>query len=543
MLAALCLAMVFAIALSSYIALCYVSLSTSTRNVVNDHGLELAEAGIEQALYYNNNSLSGWNISTAGGITTVASPQLTMTSSGLEPTSGGPTPLNYGNGANGVVNVSYQYPAGEPWAIQSITSQGVMTLPTGTVTSGTGPTISRTLTFSAPTSASTTPTASAPLFVNAVAATSGVLKFNTGGTLDSYNSNPSATGLNKGSVCRIQSLGNTNWQAIGDANATPAVGDVFTATGPGSGTGTVYEDYNGTSVTLPSTLPPYINAGFSAVVLSADTTSGTATVKLMNADVHGFAVGYDKSSPASTNWLSYGVSGELVGSQTSSSTFIDSSRILTSPVPYQPIFSEVNPLPSPTVLLNSVTTSMTLGTAGASTPTVYDANSLTLAANTQITVVGPVVLIMYGAISITGNGTAGIYLTTSTASLQIFQQYGGITLGAYGITNSNSIGTTGYPPLPKRVCILSTVNSSFTATISMTHPLYGTIYLPYMPITVSSSALIYGSLVGSAVSFTGAAPTVHYDNALRSPDTAVGDAAFANITAPMTLNSLYASVP
>jgi len=63
-----------------------------------------------------------------------------------------------------------------------------------------------------------------------------------------------------------------------------------------------------------------------------------------------------------------------------------------------------------------------------------------------------------------------------------------------------------------------------------------------MPITVSSSALIYGSLVGSAVSFTGAAPTV-LTTMPESPDTAVGDAAFANITAPMTLNSLYASVP
>ena len=82
MLAALCLAMVFAISLSSYIALCYVSLATSTRNVANEHSLELAEAGVEQALYYDNNSLSGWTVSTFSGITTVTSPQLTMTLSG-----------------------------------------------------------------------------------------------------------------------------------------------------------------------------------------------------------------------------------------------------------------------------------------------------------------------------------------------------------------------------------------------------------------------------------------------------------------------------
>jgi len=44
MLAALCLAMVFAISLSSYIALCYTSLAMSTRNLMGEHSLELAES-------------------------------------------------------------------------------------------------------------------------------------------------------------------------------------------------------------------------------------------------------------------------------------------------------------------------------------------------------------------------------------------------------------------------------------------------------------------------------------------------------------------
>jgi hypothetical protein len=535
MLAALCLAMVFAIALSSYVALCYVSLSTSTRNVVNEHALELAEAGIEQALYYNNNDLSGWNVATAGGITTVST-QMTMTSSGLQPTSGGPTPLNYGNGATGLVNISYSYPAGQPTAIQSITSQGVMTLPTGTVTAGTGPTISRTLTY---TGSSLSTTAAAPLFVNAVAATSGVLKFKTGGTLDSYNSNPSATGLYKGSICVIASVGTTNWRAIGDPNTTPAIGDVFTATGPGTGTGTAYENYNGAYVTGSS--PPYINDGFSAVVLSADTTSSTATVKLMDAVVHGYAVGYDYSSPSTTNWLSYGSSGQLVGPSTPGGTDIDSSRILTSPVPNQPIFPVTPPASTPTIL-GAVTTAMTLGSSSATTiQTVYQTSSITLSGTTMINVVSPVVIVSKGAISISGT-TAGIYLTTKSASLQIIHESGAIALGAYGITNSNTIGTTGIPPLPKRVAILS---SSGTAglTLSMTTPFYGEVFFPSGTITVSSDALIYGSLVGSAVSITGAAPAIHYDNALRSPDTTVGDAAFANISAPMTVSSLLASVP
>src|SRR5271166_1291424 len=55
MLAALCLAMVFAVCLSSYIALCYTTLKMSTRNLMGTHCIELAETGLERALYSQNN--------------------------------------------------------------------------------------------------------------------------------------------------------------------------------------------------------------------------------------------------------------------------------------------------------------------------------------------------------------------------------------------------------------------------------------------------------------------------------------------------------
>jgi len=42
-----------------------------------------------------------------------------------------------------------------------------------------------------------------------------------------------------GRAYRILSVGTTNWAAIGASNSNAAVGDVFTATGAGSGTGTV----------------------------------------------------------------------------------------------------------------------------------------------------------------------------------------------------------------------------------------------------------------------------------------------------------------
>jgi hypothetical protein len=488
LLAALCLALVFTIALSSYIALCYTSLAMSTRNLVNNHSQELAEAGIEQALYACNNSdWTGWTTtvgSPTGGQTT-AKTTMTMTSSGLVATSSSPTSLNYGNGANGTANITVIYNTGSPTQIQKITSQGVMTLPTGSILSGAQPSISQTITYGG---IGTSATATAPLFVNAVAAMSGNVKFSSGGTLDSYNSNPSAG---------------------------------------------VYQDYSAGI------------AGYSAIVTSCETTSSSATVRLMSAVVHGYATGYDYSSPASTNWLSYTANaGKLVGPITSSSTYVDTTRIISSPAPYQPVFSEA--LPTPTIYLGTLNYSTSLGNPAAtasSPPMIYDVNSLTLSGNTQIQIVGPVVILAYGSVSISGTGTAGIYLTNKYSSLQIFQEYGSTNLGAYGITNSNTIPTTGVPPLPKRVAILSTNNTLFTVTLSMTPPFYGVIYVPYMPVTVSSSANIHGAIVGLSVSFTDAAPALHYDLALRSPDLSYGDAAFSYLNAPITVGNLMTSVP
>src|ERR1022692_4472697 len=90
MLAALCLAMVFALCLSSYIALCYTSLTMSTRNLMSSHAIELAEAGLEQELYAQNNS--DWN------------PAHWTTSSGTA--TGTLTVFTFENGATGTINLT-----------------------------------------------------------------------------------------------------------------------------------------------------------------------------------------------------------------------------------------------------------------------------------------------------------------------------------------------------------------------------------------------------------------------------------------------------
>ncbi|MBI5770496.1 MAG: hypothetical protein HZA93_22150 [Verrucomicrobia bacterium] len=156
LLAALCFAAVLAIALGSYITLCHRSLEMSTRNMSSTHSVELAEVGMEEALWALNKN--DWDPSrwTINGTTA------TRTLSGFA----------YDNGVTGSVVITVTNYDG------SLPTDRTITV-TGTTTTSDGTTSSRTLTS---TSAKT------PLFVNAVAATTGRVRFRVAGTVDSYDS-------------------------------------------------------------------------------------------------------------------------------------------------------------------------------------------------------------------------------------------------------------------------------------------------------------------------------------------------------------------
>jgi hypothetical protein len=474
MLAALCLAMVFAISLSSYITLCYTSLKMSTRNVMNEHSAELAETGIEQALYsYNNGDWTNWSFS--GNIYTI---NMTMTASGLVASSTSPTPLNMGNGTTSTVAITVDESSS---GIVKVTSTGQVALPDGSTP------VSTTMAYDptqSPTHDPSNPSfqpMTAPLYVNAVAALTGNVTFSSGGTVDSYNSNIS-----------------------------------------------------------PGTYNPATNVGYSAVITSQNVTSSSATVLLNNATVNGYAVGYDPSSPGTSNWLSYANGGKLVGPSTAPATSVDSTRILNSPLPYQPVYLENRPpwsgnLPAAaTSGSNVLNQTCTLGnpTATATTqPTVYNANQINLSSAT-LTIVGPVGLVVSGPVAITGTGQ--IQLSGQFASLQIFLENGDMLIAGNGITNLNPV------PLPKRFSIMSTNNVTPHAIVfnpPASVPFYGVIYLPFQNVQVQTNAVIYGSIVGQSVSFT-ASPTIHYDVALRSPDSLPSDAAFASLYAPLIVSGV-----
>jgi hypothetical protein len=153
LLAAMCFASVLALSLGSYMTLCSRTLALSTRTMQGTHSVELAEAGMEDALWaLNKNDWSAW---------TLTGTTATRTISGF----------TFDGGITGTVSIrvtSYNGTAGA----RSVTVTGTATQPNGT-------SVSRTLTSSS---------AEAPLFVNAISATDGIVSFSSGGTVDSYDS-------------------------------------------------------------------------------------------------------------------------------------------------------------------------------------------------------------------------------------------------------------------------------------------------------------------------------------------------------------------
>ncbi len=156
LLAALCFATVLAVSLGSYMTVCYRTLALSSRTVQGTRAIQLAESGMEDALWaLNKNDWSGWTISDTTATRTVSG-------------------FTFDGGVTGSITLrvtNYDGSAGAD-VTRTVTV-------TGTTTQSDGSTISRSLTSSS---------SRAPLFVNAVAATTSRVRFRSAGSADSYDS-------------------------------------------------------------------------------------------------------------------------------------------------------------------------------------------------------------------------------------------------------------------------------------------------------------------------------------------------------------------
>lgn len=403
LLAALCFAVVLGIALGSYITVCHRTLAMSSRALDSGRSIELAETGMEEALWaLNRNDWTGWTLSGSTASKTLSG-------------------FDFGGGVGGdaVITVaSYDGSAGP----RTVTVAGRTTAADGTqqvrtVTAGAAP---------------------APLFVNAAAGTTGRVRFTAAGTssvIDSYDS----------------SLG------------------LYTAQSP----------------------------GFSAI-LSSGSKSTSATVQLTQAQVKGYVATLGTGP-------SYGNNARLLGPSTPAGTKIDTSRISTSP--YQPIF-DIRPVTGTgTVLANPpLNSTTTLGTPGASTPDLYYSSGLDLRGTTRIVIDGPVVLDVNGSFYIGAYGGTPAIEITANGSLEVVVS-GDIAIYGGGINNLTRA--------PERVAILGTATIS-APDMNTTVPFFGVIYLPGSDFRVYSNNAIHGAIVARNLTFSGSAPVLHYDLALRT---------------------------
>lgn len=236
----MCFTLVLAVVLASYQTACYYTLKTGNRNAETVRGHQLAEAGMEEALWaLNNRNFTGW-------------------SSGIVTVSGVPTYV-YTKSLTGFSYESSKVTGRVDLTIKDYDdTKRNTTKPTikavATIQNADGSTVTRTLTANTGYS-SDTATARAPIMTNALAATgsSGVVNLTSGGVMvDSYDSS-------KGPYNNVSSSPSYNagyaavvvGSSVNLANGAQVKGYVAT---PPNSSGNVVVSYGTTSqLTGPST--------------------------------------------------------------------------------------------------------------------------------------------------------------------------------------------------------------------------------------------------------------------------------------------------
>jgi len=291
------------------------------------------------------------------------------------------------------------------------------------------------------------PISPASLFPNAVAANNNLTISSSGGTVDSYDSLQGTYTSQVGSA-------DTNYSAmlVAGGSSTPALSINNTTT------------VRGYVAASPATSSPFApQASFS---------SGT-TIK-------------GPSSPVSPN---------VDLSRVSRSPFITNPSIQSTP-------SGVS-LPVPTSWPSST---LSIGTAGAVTPSVYEySGSFDLSGDT-LHINGPVILNINGELRT--RGTNGKIQVNSSGSVRIHFN------GRLRTANTTGSGLNNTTSDPKKMIILGTSSLTTHQHLSATYPFYGILHMPNGTLSINNSPHHYGAISANSVSF-GNAANVHYDTSLR----------------------------
>jgi len=280
-----------------------------------------------------------------------------------------------------------------------------------------------------------------------------------------------------------------------------------------SGTGTV-DSYDQSLGTTYASQVGNTSTNYSAVLAASTTLAITGTTA-----VKGYLAWPSPPAGISTDTTVYGPTSPL-------SPKVDTSRVSRSP--YIPAFSA---LPGPSLasafssanflqgaqITSSYGSTLTIGTAGATTPSIYYFNgSLDIGTEsgydlTALNIVGPVKLYVNGNLRTRTNGAINI---ASSGSAEIH-------CTGYIRTYAGSPGFQNATLDPKKLVLISdTASTSTTYLAAAPNPLpfYGVIYMPNTAATlgydVRTGVEIYGALSAKKVTFSSEA-TVHYDTSLR----------------------------
>jgi len=137
-------------------------------------------------------------------------------------------------------------------------------------------------------------------------------------------------------------------------------------------------------------------------------------------------------------------------------------------------------------------------------PGDYRYDSLTVSANADLTLEGPINIYLTSTAALTTSGNGSIIID---GAVKIYVD-GKVVISGNGIVNNSS--------LPEDFIISSTYSGGADGVkISGNGDLYGAVYAPDSEIKVSGNGDVYGSLIGDEVKITGNGD-VHYDEALAS---------------------------
>src|ERR1019366_6485831 len=211
----------------------------------------------------------------------------------------------------------------------------------------------------------------------------------------------------------------------------------------------------------------------------------------------------------SSNPVSYSTGATIIGPNTPNTEQIDPSRILTQANPNQPAYTENVPNSATPININlSGTQSMPLGSKTATTATAYYVfGDLTLANTSVLHIKGPVIIVVYGNVSIADTARIAVASTNPTTgggpnvSLELHVAYGNMSIGGDGIANNTQS--------PERLLVMSTWNQGGTLAMSTSTPFYGVMDFPNNSLSIMNIQKIYRPLVAPSLTFYGS-PAIPY---------------------------------